>query len=649
MLPKKLIKKRSVVAMAIAIAMVGLGIMTPPVTAVRGGGGTPPGLPTGSNNFKLRGTQPDANATNMATFVEGASCLGCHGSYDQPESAPYDTWITSLMAHSARDPVWQAAVSITNQDANLGGEFCIRCHAPGAWMKEKGITGDFSLFDTTDYEGVNCHFCHRAVNPVLGPDSAVGYPGNDDMDPDVEIIEALQNAVVPWADDLMPLGNGNAQYVLDPQDVRRGPFDDIPLNFHNPIPLIHSPYHSKSDLCITCHDVSNPLYMLQRDGTYALNAMDTPHPTGNPADMFPEQRTGSEWQMSQFADGGVVFDDGRFGGNLDGAISSCQDCHMPDQTGYGCFATFEPFQERTNLPHHGMTGSNNWVVAAVKHLMDPFEAENIGLTDELIEAAESRTNQMLRDASDMELSIVKGNLVVRVINQSGHKLPTGYPEGRRMWLNVKFFDPAGEIVLEHGHYDFDTAVAELSTTKVYEAIHGIDEAVAKVTGYKEGKSFHLSLNNVILSDNRIPPRGFTNAGFESVQAMPVNYTYADGQYWDDTTFAIPSNAAEAVVILYYQVSTKEYMEFLSDEAKDGSGLIAYNAWVDMGKSVPVDMDCAAIEIVAGNPADLNNDGVVNGMDLGILLGNWGGPGGDINGDCITNGVDLGMLLGAWRR
>ncbi len=47
------------------------------------------------------------------------------------------------------------------------------------------------------------------------------------------------------------------------------------------------------------------------------------------------------------------------------------------------------------------------------------------------------------------------------------------------------------------------------------------------------------------------------------------------------------------------------------------------------------------------PADLNGDGVVNGADLGILLGAWGTTGGDINGDGTTNGADLGLLLGSW--
>lgn len=48
------------------------------------------------------------------------------------------------------------------------------------------------------------------------------------------------------------------------------------------------------------------------------------------------------------------------------------------------------------------------------------------------------------------------------------------------------------------------------------------------------------------------------------------------------------------------------------------------------------------------PADLNSDGIVDGADLGALLGNWGTKGpGDLNDDGQVDGADLGALLGAW--
>ena len=42
------------------------------------------------------------------------------------------------------------------------------------------------------------------------------------------------------------------------------------------------------------------------------------------------------------------------------------------------------------------------------------------------------------------------------------------------------------------------------------------------------------------------------------------------------------------------------------------------------------------------------DGVIDGEDLSVLLGNWGGTGrSDINRDGTTNGDDLALLLNAW--
>lgn len=49
-------------------------------------------------------------------------------------------------------------------------------------------------------------------------------------------------------------------------------------------------------------------------------------------------------------------------------------------------------------------------------------------------------------------------------------------------------------------------------------------------------------------------------------------------------------------------------------------------------------------------ADLSGDGVVNGSDLGAMLGSWGHCGAcsaDLTGDGAVNAQDLAILLGAW--
>jgi hypothetical protein len=55
---------------------------------------------------------------------------------------------------------------------------------------------------------------------------------------------------------------------------------------------------------------------------------------------------------------------------------------------------------------------------------------------------------------------------------------------------------------------------------------------------------------------------------------------------------------------------------------------------------------------SGILGDLNNDGVVNGADLGIAMGDWGvvpvgGCLSDLNGDGVVNGADIGILLANW--
>jgi lysophospholipase L1-like esterase len=53
---------------------------------------------------------------------------------------------------------------------------------------------------------------------------------------------------------------------------------------------------------------------------------------------------------------------------------------------------------------------------------------------------------------------------------------------------------------------------------------------------------------------------------------------------------------------------------------------------------------------AGPTADLNRDGVVNGADFGLLLGQWGcvDPGyADLTGDGCVTGEDLSILLSQW--
>lgn len=55
-------------------------------------------------------------------------------------------------------------------------------------------------------------------------------------------------------------------------------------------------------------------------------------------------------------------------------------------------------------------------------------------------------------------------------------------------------------------------------------------------------------------------------------------------------------------------------------------------------------------LVAGLPGDATGDGVVNGADIAIVLGNWGACDcctADRNGDGQVNGADIAIVLGSW--
>lgn len=49
----------------------------------------------------------------------------------------------------------------------------------------------------------------------------------------------------------------------------------------------------------------------------------------------------------------------------------------------------------------------------------------------------------------------------------------------------------------------------------------------------------------------------------------------------------------------------------------------------------------------GIPGDLNNDGIVNGIDLASLLATWGTAENDLDGDGVVGGADLAALLASW--
>ena len=120
--------------------------------------------------------------------------------------------------------------------------------------------------------------------------------------------------------------------------------------------------------------------------------------------------------------------------------------------------------------------------------------------------------------------------------------------------------------------------------------------------------------------------------------------------------ALASEGAE--VTLYYQTTSKEYVEFLRDEnATNSSGQVMYDAWIDNDKAPPEEMATAVVVLDAPLLGDVNCDGTVNALDIEPFLVALFDPTGyplqypdcdinlaDINGDGSVNALDIEGFL-----
>lgn len=523
-------------------------------------------LQTTKRDFLLPGTQPH---TLIDEIPSPESCRTCHS---QPI---YGAWRGSMMSQAGRDPIFWAALHVANNDAANAGEFCLRCHVPKGWLEGRSDPADGSAFTPLDIgAGVACEVCHRMVDPV---------PGANDQTTQIDI--AIRSALtVTLPADFVT----SAMMIVDPQDNRRGPFALPDFGFHTAYQSrfqgqsVDAVAHSR--LCGTCHNVDNPaLSWVEKPpgggpAQYWPNELDTPAPSYERGDMFPIERTFDEWFNSQYAKGGVVAP--QFAGaKPNGLVESCQDCHMPRQTGQAAIPSLNPvFRDCVTtgcLPAHVLVGGNTW---APQLLQDPrWRLHNGADAPYLAKTAEEARAMLKKGATVMVALGQQGNqkvATVRVTNETGHKLPTGYPEGRRIWINLRAYDVQGKLVYESGVYDWNAGTLKQDAgLKVYEAEPGLTPELAKVLGMDSGPTFHFALNNAIFKDNRIPPRGYTVAAFDQPGLRPVGVTFKDGQHWDDTTYVVPAGADRVVATLYYQTSSSEYIAFLREKGgADGATL-----------------------------------------------------------------------------
>jgi len=511
-----------------------------------------PPAPAGAQ-IVLPGTQP---GELVEPLLDSTICSICHGDHDGSAAyEPWETWSGSMMANSARDPLFWAAVDIANQDVPGAGEFCIRCHSPRGWLGGRSAVPDGSGLEGIpgaaggDFEGIDCHFCHRAYE---GP---TGTP-------------YLENGQY-WVD----VGAATGMAPM------RGPYADATA----PHAWTYSAHHVSSEFCAVCHDLGNPLVNLKD-----ANGVDLGIP-------FPEQTTYTEWAASSFPDDGV----------------QCQTCHMPDAAGWVC-SDFDPY--RTDIAKHELAGANVWMSTVLRDLY--------GTALDRVAAFDRAINLSLDQLQNRSATLALGvpsrlagsgevTATVRVTNLTGHKLPTGYPEGRRMWIQVTARDASGGVLYETGRYD--DATAELIADPdlvVYETRHGV---------HGEGPTFHLVRNDRIFLDNRIPPAGFV----PEPRTEPVGRTYPvlpDGSlaHWDERDFPIvvPDGTAGPVTVtasLWYQTASRGYVEFLRDENVSGPdpldpdpmapsrGEKIHALWEASGRSAPVLMRSVTRRVLLDRP------------------------------------------------
>lgn len=462
----------------------------------------------------LVGTKP---GDTFAPFIDADACSNCHGNGVDGDKSflPADTWAGTMMANAARDPVFLAALTVTNQERPGAGLFCLRCHSPIGFVRGHAAPPDGSAFDAVDNQGIGCETCHRATASTLTPN---------------------------------PYVVSNAQLFYDDLAAKRGPFawcgaPDPPADCaqspgHD---VVVEPRLASSSFCGQCHQVTNPERLL-KDAA----GVDTPF-------EFPLDTTYVEWEQSSFASGATA--------------RSCQDCHMVRTPGEHPVASNPgaPFREEPRA--HAFVGGNLWGIRAV---MAAYP-ERVAMHPDAFQLAQDRTLESLAQSVAVTLAGAPAageagdrfEVTVKVENLTGHKFPTGYAESRRAWIAIVLTGSGVDRFLIGG-YDAETGeIVDATSTHVYRAVHG------RWNGTAGEPDLHLVQHDMVIEDTRIPPAGFRPTETTKIVGA-LSYTDGEGNVvnFDETTFRVTLPAgvygtATLSARVYYQSMTREYVEFLA--------------------------------------------------------------------------------------
>jgi hypothetical protein len=588
--------------------------------------------------------QPGTQPNEVGSLESPDKCDNCHGSYDRTVEPAFN-WRGSAMGNAGRDPIFWATLAIAEQDFDGAGDLCIRCHSSAGWYGGRSTPTDGSGLAAGDDDGVDCDTCHKMTNP-------------DDSE-----LKGEMNA--PFvANDGTEGYYGSGMLSLWDGSEKLGPYANTSARHQ----VIQSSFHRSEDFCGSCHDVSNPavgdlapdngkqdtgdavtasgVIGSSRSSKAAFN--NAPYRYGVVERTYSEFKAGSVsgTRVSAFTSLPAELQDGALKAAYDSAMLTgkngdyedgtpryftCQTCHMRPVTGPGC--NKKGAQVRKDLPLHDMTGGNYWIGDLIKY-QDTHGMLRLGggLTSvqlDAIDAGAVRAQKQLASAATLSVS---GN-TLRIVNHTGHKLITGYPEGRRMWVNVRWYDGTG-LVREDGEYGplFDAddnpvmvanpaggpdvhveSLLDLdgSNTKIYEAHYAISREWAdtlldlhpgtfplsydRLTGavdmelgeFVNGdhgeyhETFHFVLNDRVAKDNRIPPYGFAYEEARKRNALPVpaeQYGYPNTtgvyDYFDELQLSPPPGAMYAEIELQYQGTSWEYVQFLW-KANEGTSRNAF--------------------------------------------------------------------------
>lgn len=621
--------------------------------------------------------QPGTQPSEISNLESPDKCDNCHGGYNTAVE-PAHNWRGSMMANAGRDPIFWATVAIAEQDFDGAGDLCIRCHSTGGWLAGRSTPTEGSGLAAGDADGVECDYCHKLTNPddsehlgfMLHPFVA-NEPGTDAHD---------------WDD---PDGSegyyGSGMSSMWPGNDKLGPYNDAEARHQFMLSL----FHRDRDFCGTCHDVSNPAVgeLAHNHGSLELMSGTVQTGTGAPRDMVAfnnppyrygvVERTFSEYKSAQIArtrvddypglpaelKGGalqqiweVATANGTRSADYDNPPApryySCQTCHMRPVTGTGANKRGVPV--RDDLPLHDMTGGNYWMADVIAYLDSQDKLRlggglSAGQLDAMSDGA-IRAREQLELAAT--LSVNEQNDTVTIVNHTGHKLISGYPEGRRMWLRIEWYDANQNLLREDGAYGEiedanglpvvvnGVAVKSLlepddPNTRVYEAHLGVtlewaqqlnNPATAGLplafdrtrlttstattltlgdfaaqTEVAAVETFHFVLNNTVIKDNRIPPYGMSYDLAAERNALPIPADQYGGvpggvyEHFDTVTLNPPASAVAAEIHLMYQPTSWEYIQFLW-LANDGSvafladeGVNMLEAWLATGMAEPIAM------------------------------------------------------------